>query len=151
MTINVNTKKSIHATPPIENIVAYIKENFKVKDEDKYEESDLVKLIAFEDDDLIYIVDIYQKKPQHLRMYMLFDEPSEVNLVNKVNATSRFAKGTNITQESGEKFCIEIEQMMFGIQTKASAERYVSFAMEYIKKFLSILAEEESVRDEEGA
>ncbi|HGM5967042.1 hypothetical protein [Serratia nevei] len=151
MDANVNSRKNTSSPSPIENIVSYIKENFKVKDEDTYGENNSVGLIAFLHEELTYIVDVYPKKPQHLRAYILFDEPSDVRIINKVNALSRFSKGTNITQSSGERLCIEIEQMMYGIQTKASAEHYILFVIEYLKKYLHALSEEESLSEQEGA
>lgn len=150
MDTNVNPKRNINSTTAIDILVSYIKGNFEVKNEDKYNESEAVRLIAFEHEDLTYIMDIYNKKPNHLRLYILFDEPSEIETINTANKLSRFAKGTNINQDSGEKLCIEIEQMMFGVQTRATAEKYILFCIEYINKYLSILVEEESRNEQEG-
>ncbi|WP_447539358.1 hypothetical protein, partial [Klebsiella pneumoniae] len=135
MESNINSRKHINQTSPMQHVIAYIKDNFKVKSEENYDDGTETKMIAFEDDELIFIVDIYPTKPNHLRVYILFDEHFNMELLNKANSMSRFAKGSFIEQQQGTRLCVEIEQMMYGLQTRSSSEKYIKLATQYLVKF----------------
>lgn len=149
MESNINLRKKINQTSPAQHAIAYIKEKFNVRSEESYGNDTDARMLAFEDDELIYIMDIYPAKPHHLRVYILFDEHFDMELLNKVNAMSRFAKGSFIEQRKSTKFCVEIEQMMYGVQSRISAEKYIDSSIEYLVKFMKNLKEIEDERVQE--
>lgn len=151
MESNINSRKQINQTSPTQHVIAYIKENFKVKSEENYDDDTETGMIAFEDDELIFIMDIYPMRPYHLRVYILFDENFNMDLLNKANHMSRFAKGSFIEQPNGTRLCVEVEQMMYGLQSRSSSERYIKSSINHLVKFMSILKEIEDETDQEGS